>query len=113
VLQSLPTRVRSPCSSTGLEPGRQQLYAAAGGNDKIRVYTHTDGLLTEAAPITLAKGSFPSGLAVSSDGSKLFVADTAVVRCPPSTRERRGARTVATVPPVHVGLTGDGRTAYV
>ena len=111
VLQSLPNA--SPQSlfiGLAWSPDGSKLYAAAGGNDKIRVYTRAGGLLTEIPSITLPKGSFPSGLAVSADGAELFVADNgsgAMSAVDTATGAVLG--TVATGPnPFTVGLTGDG-----
>ncbi|MEU0969192.1 glutaminyl-peptide cyclotransferase [Streptomyces sp. NPDC005917] len=96
-------------------PDGSKLYAAAGGNDKVRVYTLNDGQLTENAPITLPKGSFPSGVAVTPDGNRLYVADNgsgALSTVDLSTGKVLG--TVATGPnPFTVALSGEGRTAYV
>jgi YVTN family beta-propeller protein len=96
-------------------PDGTKLYAAAGGNDKVRVYTHNGEQLTEATPITMPKGSFPSGLALSADGTRLFVADNGsggMSTVDTATGQVLG--TVATGPnPFTVGLSGDGRTAYV
>jgi YVTN family beta-propeller protein len=95
-------------------PDGSKLYAAAGGNDKIRVYRRTNDQLTEQAPITLPKGSFPAGLAVTPDGSRLYAADngTGAVSAV-DTRTGQVVATVGTGPnPFTVGLSADGRTAY-
>ncbi|HEY0693243.1 MAG TPA: bifunctional YncE family protein/alkaline phosphatase family protein [Kribbella sp.] len=96
-------------------PDGSKLYAAAGGNDKVRVYTLTGGQLTEKAPIALPKGSFPSGIAVTSDGSRLYVANNGTgAMSAVDSATGRVLGTVATGPnPFTVGLSGDGRTAYV
>ena len=77
VLQSLPySSPQALFIGLAWSPDGSKLYAAAGGNDKVRVLTPGPCTqLTEIAPITVPKGSFPSGLAVSSDGSRLFVAN--------------------------------------
>jgi YVTN family beta-propeller protein len=59
------------------------LYASGGGNNVIRRYTVTGGTLSEATPIPLpttdpagAKvNPFPAGIALTSDGRRLLVAD--------------------------------------
>jgi len=53
------------------------LYASAGGNNKIRVYSFDGSKLLEGAPITLGDSktpSYPAGLALSSDGKTLYAA---------------------------------------
>jgi YVTN family beta-propeller protein len=96
-------------------PDGSKLYAAAGGNDKVRVYTRDGGHLTENAPIGLPAGSFPSGVAVTPDGRRLYVADNGSGRMSAvDTTTGQVLGTVATGPnPFTVGLSGDGRTAYV
>jgi YVTN family beta-propeller protein len=57
-------------------PDGTRAFASAGGNNKIRTYTvAADGALTETASIPLAAGSYPGGLAISSDGTRLYVAN--------------------------------------
>jgi YVTN family beta-propeller protein len=96
-------------------PDGSKLYAAAGGNDKIRTYTFANDRLTETAPITLPKGTFPAGITLNADGSKLYVAGNgngAMSAIDTATGAVLGK--VATGPnPFTVGLTADGKTAYV
>jgi YVTN family beta-propeller protein len=96
-------------------PDGTRLYAAAGGNDKVRVYTQEGGHLTENSPIAMPRGSFPSGVAVTPDGHRLYVADNGsggVSAVDTATGQVLG--TVATGPnPFTVELSGDGGTAYV
>ncbi|WP_427890552.1 glutaminyl-peptide cyclotransferase [Kribbella sp. GL6] len=96
-------------------PDGSKLYAAAGGNDKIRVYTQANGLLTETTPIALPKGTFPAGLTLNADGSKLYVAGNgAAAMSAIDTATGKVLGKVATGPnPFTVGLTADGKTAYV
>ncbi len=96
-------------------PDGKKLYAAAGGNDKVRVYDFADGKLTEGTSIALPKGSFPAGIAVSSDGSRLYVADNGSGSMSAvDTQSGTVLSTVKTGPnPFTVGLSKDGRTAYV
>jgi YVTN family beta-propeller protein len=65
-------------------PDGQHAYASAGDNNLVRTYTvAADGSLTEGSPLKLAADdgqghalrAFPAGLAVSSDGARIFVAD--------------------------------------
>jgi YVTN family beta-propeller protein len=96
-------------------PDGSKLYASAGGNDKIRVYARSDDRLTEGAPITLPKKSFPAGITLSADGRRLYVADNGsgqVSQVDTATGAVLGS--VATGPnPYTVGLSADGNTAYV
>ncbi|WP_291429709.1 bifunctional YncE family protein/alkaline phosphatase family protein [Deinococcus sp.] len=60
-------------------PDGNTLYASAGGNNKVRVYTFDakQGRLTEGPSIILADAktpSYPAGLAISPDGKTLFAA---------------------------------------
>jgi YVTN family beta-propeller protein len=96
-------------------PDSSKLYASAGGNDKIRVYAHNGDQLTEGAPIVMPSGSFPTGISLTPDGSRLYIADNgsgAMSTVDTATGKVLG--TVATGPnPFTVTLSGDGRSAYV
>ncbi|MEV7239429.1 glutaminyl-peptide cyclotransferase [Streptomyces sp. NPDC051020] len=96
-------------------PDGSKLYASAGGNDKIRVYTLTGGQLAEGTSITMPKGSFPAGIALSSDGTRMYVADNGKgALSTVDTATGRVLGTVATGPnPFAVGLSADGGSAYV
>ncbi len=75
----------------GFSPDGDRLYASAGVNNKIRVYDFDGGSLSETDPIRLGPSSvkqtdsgssvtdaekyFPAGLDLTSDGSRLFVAN--------------------------------------
>jgi YVTN family beta-propeller protein len=96
-------------------PDGSTLYAAAGGNDKIRVYRRSGDQLTEDTPITMPKGSFPAGLTLSADGHLLYVADNG--KGAMSAIDTTSGAVLGTVTtganPFTVGLTADGATAYV
>jgi YVTN family beta-propeller protein len=96
-------------------PDGAKLYASAGGSDKIRVYANSGGKLTEGAPITLPKGSFPAGITLSADGKRLYAADNGNGRVSQiDTANGTVLTTVGTGPnPYTVGLSADGNTAYV
>jgi YVTN family beta-propeller protein len=96
-------------------PDGTKLYAAAGGNNKIRVYTHSGNNLTEGSPITLPAGTFPAGLALSADGSHLYAAENGNGHVAEiNTATGTVIATAATGPnPYTVGLSADGSTAYV
>ena len=51
-----------------------QVFASAGGEDRILVYHSADGQLTPAPDIKLDKGTFPAGLSLGRGGKSLFVA---------------------------------------
>jgi YVTN family beta-propeller protein len=97
-------------------PDGKRAYASAGGNDKIRTYdVAADGTLTEASPIALPAGSYPGGLAISSDGTKLYVADDLGEKM---SIVDTTTNTVTTSTPVGhnpytVALSKDGSKAYV
>jgi YVTN family beta-propeller protein len=96
-------------------PDGSKLYAAAGGNNKIRVYSFSDGKLTEGTPITMPTGSFPAGIALSADGGRLYVADNGNGKVSQvDTSSGTVLASTATGPnPYTVGLSADGSTAYV
>ncbi|WP_141604357.1 bifunctional YncE family protein/alkaline phosphatase family protein [Terrilactibacillus laevilacticus] len=60
-------------------PDGKQLYASAGGNNKIRVYDFIDGHVTEKEAISLKDDKntnfYPAGLSISRDGKFLYVAN--------------------------------------
>ena len=92
-----------------------KLYAAAGGNNKIRVYSFSDGKLTEGTPITMPAGSFPAGITLSADGGRLYVADNGSGKVSQiDTSTGAVLASTGTGPnPYTVGLSADGSTAYV
>jgi YVTN family beta-propeller protein len=106
-------------------PDGKRLYASAGGNNKIRVYdVAADGTLTERPSIALPpgavrafgdRGPFPAGLAISPDGSRLYVANNLDNTL--SIVDTASGAIVATAAvgsnPYAVVLSHDGRTAYV
>src|SRR5213593_818353 len=58
-------------------PDGRRVYAAAGGNNKIRVYDFDGRALAERDPISLGDPKariYPAGLAVSPDGTMLYAA---------------------------------------
>jgi YVTN family beta-propeller protein len=97
-------------------PDGKRAYASAGGNNKIRTYdVAADGSLTETAPIALAPGSYPSGLAISADGKRLYVAnDLGESMSIIDTASGTVSSTTATGHnPYTVVLSKDGTKAYV
>ena len=114
-------------------PDGTKAYAAAGGNNKVRRYTFSGGMLTETAPLTVP--GYPAGLTLTPDGSKLLVAEnmadavgiidlaTAAITNVPLGACSEGAEPVqyptstaahpAQCQPYGVALSADGKTAYV
>jgi YVTN family beta-propeller protein len=106
-------------------PDGKKAYASGGGQNVIHRYdVASNGQLTETAPITMPAGvtrpfgdhgPYPAGLAISADGSTLFVAnnlDNTMTRIDAAT----GA-VLSTTPvgsnPYTVVLSSDGKSAYV
>lgn len=100
-------------------PDGKTLYASAGGNNKIRQFTFTNGQLSEKTAIQLkdSKNSnfYPAGLSVSPDGAYLYVAnnlDHSVSKIDLGTQ-----KIVQTVPvgknPYTAFLSKDGKSLYV
>ena len=56
-----------------VSPDGHSVYASGGSRDKILVYRFVDGALTAAGDIALPKGTFPAGLALNRQGSRLYV----------------------------------------
>ncbi len=60
-------------------PDGKKMYASAGGNNKIRVFSFKNGRLNEKSAISLKDDKntdyYPAGLSVSSDGSYLYAAN--------------------------------------
>ncbi|HEX6539800.1 MAG TPA: alkaline phosphatase family protein [Candidatus Dormibacteraeota bacterium] len=103
-------------------PDGTHAYASGGGSEIVHTYTVSSHQLTESTPLALPTknpsgqsiNSFPAGLQVTPDGSKLVVADhlaDAVSVVPVD------GSAVSTVPvghaPLGVALSPDGKTAFV
>ncbi|MEZ0076559.1 beta-propeller fold lactonase family protein [Planotetraspora sp. GP83] len=103
-------------------PDGTRAYASAGGNNKIRVFTVSAGRLTETDSLELPARSpagkkinmFPAGLAVSPDGTTLYVADQ-LADAFSVIDVATGSVTSTAVGhnPYGVTLSRDGATAYV
>jgi YVTN family beta-propeller protein len=103
-------------------PDGKHAYASAGGNNKIRVYDVSGGTLTEGQPLKLPTTNpagtkinmFPAGLAVSADGTKLYVADQLADAVSVIDVASGAVKTAAVGHnPYGVTLSRDGKTAYV
>lgn len=120
-------------------PDGKRAYVSAGANDKVRVYDVHGDALSERAPLAVGTPAgtsgpqFTAGLALSSDGRQIFVADNltnAVSVLDTQTGEERRvplssracvfnnfgsdpSNGTACNFPYTVVLSGDGRSAYV
>src|SRR3989454_3436072 len=78
VIQTIP--YRSPEAlflGIAVTPDGRRVYAAAGGNNKIRVYDFDGRAMAERPPIPLGTATariYPAGLAISPDGVVLYAA---------------------------------------
>lgn len=123
VLQTIPyAKPQALYLGLAWSPDGQHVYAAAGANNKLRVYAVQGQQLTEQAPIALPTTNgakrvdpCPAGLAISPDGKTLYVADNlgdalSIVNL----TTRTVTATVAVGRnPYAVLLTQDGRSAVV
>jgi YVTN family beta-propeller protein len=103
-------------------PDGTRAYASAGGNNKIRVFTVSGGTLTETTALKLPTTNpdgvrvnmFPAGLAISSNGKKLYVADQVADAFSVIDVASGEVKTTAVGHnPYGVALAHDGKTAYV
>jgi YVTN family beta-propeller protein len=123
VLQTIPYKAPEALFvGVAFSPDGSRVYASAGGNNKIRVYTVDGQRLTEITPLELPKqidgkviNLYPAGLVVSADGSKLYVADNLGDRA--SVIDLMSGNVLANIPvghnPYTVVLSLDGKSAYV
>ncbi|MDB4896210.1 MAG: beta-propeller repeat protein [Firmicutes bacterium] len=122
VVQTLP--YNSPEAlylGVAFSPDGKQLYASAGGNNKVRIFSFTNGQLTELAPIQMkdpkdANAQFyPAGISVSPDGKALYVANNlqnSVSRVDLATGQIAVTTPVGQRPYTAV-VSRDGNTVYV
>ena len=61
-------------NGVAFSPDGAQAYASDGPGDGIHTFTFKGGLLVEGQEINLQGGVWPAGVAVSRDGSRLYVA---------------------------------------
>jgi YVTN family beta-propeller protein len=103
-------------------PDGTRAYASAGGNNKVRVFNVSGGTLTETTALKLPATNpdgvkvnmFPAGLAISSNGKKLYVADQVADAFSVIDVASGEVKTTAVGHnPYGVALSRDGRTAYV
>jgi YVTN family beta-propeller protein len=104
---------------TAFSPDGKTLYASAGGNNKIRVFSFNNGTLTEQTPILMKNpnGSTftPMGISVSPDGKFLYTANNEASSV--SKIDLASGQIVATTPvgkdPYTAQITKDGSAIYV
>ncbi len=121
VRQTIPyTSPQALFIGLAFSPDGARLYAAAGGNNKIRVYAMRDQHVTETTPITIPLSSappnpFPAGLALAPNGKTLYAADNLGDAL--SVLDTAAGRATAAIPvgpnPYAVALSRNGRAAYV
>lgn len=126
VVQTIPYTGNEAVSfGIAFAPNGNTVYVSAGGNNKIRVFSIAGETLTEQAPIVLPPGPtrpffgdkapYPDGLAISADGSRLYVANN--LGDSMSIVNTTTGAAIVTTPvghnPYTVALSGDGKTAYV
>ncbi|MDP4171939.1 MAG: YncE family protein, partial [Bacillota bacterium] len=100
-------------------PDGKQMYASAGGNNKIRVYDFAEGKLTEQPPILMKDDKntefYPAGISISPDGQFLYVANNvnhSVSAIDLGTHQITKTSSVGKSPYAAV-VSRDGKTLYV
>jgi YVTN family beta-propeller protein len=120
VVQTIPyTSPEALYLGVAFSPDGKQLYASAGGNNKIRIYDFSDGKLTEQSALTLEDDQntnfYPAGLSISPDGTYLYVSnnlDNSVSKI--DVKQRKIVKTVTVGKnPYTAYLTKDGHSLYV
>jgi YVTN family beta-propeller protein len=104
---------------TAFSPDGKKLYASAGGNNKIRVFSFDHGTLTEQAPIMMKDQNntnfTPMGISISPDGKFLYVANNganSVSKIDLSTGQIVATRQVGK-DPYTTWISHDGNALYV
>jgi YVTN family beta-propeller protein len=113
VLQRVP--IEEGWMGLAVSPAGDAVYASAGGQDKILVFRFSAGALEYSHDIPLSVRAFPAGLAVSSNGERLYVAangDHTLKVIDPVKRRVINAIPVG-VKPYTCALSRDERFAYV
>ncbi|UOF91374.1 beta-propeller fold lactonase family protein [Fodinisporobacter ferrooxydans] len=120
VIQTIPYQSKEALYlGVAFSPDGKTLYASAGGNNKIRVFSFHDGTLTEQNPILMKDSNntnfYPAGLSVSPDGKSLYVADN--MNNSVSHIDLASGQITTTTPvgqnPYTAFLSQDGKTLYV
>lgn len=120
VVQTLP--FKSPEAlylGVTFSPDGKKLYASAGGNNKVRVFTFENATLTEQTPILLKDAAntnyYPAGITVSPDGKFLYTTNN--VNNSVSRVDLSNGQITAPLPvgknPYMPLLSKDGSTLYV
>jgi len=102
-------------NGVAFSPDGAQAYASDGPGDGIHTFTFKAGLLVEGQEINLQGGVWPAGVAVSRDGSRLYVAgnlsDQLIIVNP--TKRKVVASVAVGHLPYDVALNHKGTLAYV
>lgn len=101
----------------GLDVSRdgKQVYASAGGEDRILVLTIANEKLVQTGDIPLPSGTYPTGLALGPDGQYLYVVgnhSNMFYRIDLSTNKITSSWEVGTTP-YACAISTDSRTAYI
>ena len=113
VVQRVP--IQEGWMGLAVHPAGHTLYVSAGGQDKILVYKLSNGRLEHQSDIPLEAGSFPAGLALDTQGNRLFVvANAAHALKIVDLKQQKVAATIPVgVKPYAVAVSRDGRRAWV
>lgn len=71
VVQKLP--IREGWLGLAVSPDGRRVFASGGSQNRILLFDLTKGLLTSAGEIALDEGTFPAGMKLNRDGSRLYV----------------------------------------
>lgn len=98
-----------------MDAAGQTLYVSAGGQDRVLIYRFRSGKLEYDSDIPLEAGSFPAGLALDRQGTRLFVTANAAHAL--KVIDLKQKKVTATIPvgvkPYACAVSPDGRRAWV
>ncbi|HJT17021.1 MAG TPA: YncE family protein, partial [Thermoanaerobaculia bacterium] len=73
--QRVTQTLTQPAAFLGAAFSSDKLFVSGGNDDSIFVYAWKDGTATFDHKIALGKSRYPAGIAISSDGKRLYVAE--------------------------------------
>lgn len=113
VVQRVP--IKEGWMGVAIDPAGKTVYASAGSEDRILVYRLSAGRLEFQHDIQMEAGSFPAGLAVNADGTRLYItANTANALKIADVAQRKIVRTIPVgIKPYSCILSADGKRAWV